>query len=161
TPGQPARDIWAVVYQAAGNYAGMNYPNGILHIYGDYGYQQSTDGGKIWSAPSFPNGTTADIKGMASLAVSPDEPWVVFVVVSDEETKAGTRGDDALYESDKAGDANQVWWDKSQIEPQGRVPFVATHPFGVANQYDVWFGDVQLFRATATSQMAPTNQNAA
>jgi len=162
-PNKPAQDIWSVVYQPAMTNVGdakMNYPDGIIHIYGDYGYQQSTDGGKTWSTPSstpvrldkdpntgklVPGG--ADL-GLASLAVSPDEPWVVFVVVSGERTKAGNYGDDSLYESDNAGMMGQDWSDRDQIDPQGRVPFVATHAFGVG-QYDVWYGDVQLFRATA------------
>src|SRR5262249_26468852 len=34
---------------------------------------------------------------------------------------------------------------------QGRVPFVKTNQLSASNQFDVWFGDVNLFKTTATT----------
>src|SRR5262249_50259262 len=128
-----AGDIWSVVYQGA---MLPDFPDGIIHIFGDAGYQRSVDGGRTWSVPRVPPGGT----GQGSLAISPDEPYVVFVVVANKTTVAGKIGNNKLYESDDEG---QTWTELGNPKPQGRVPFVATS--GGGGTFNLWFGDVNLF----------------
>jgi hypothetical protein len=166
-PGNAALDVWAVVY---GRAVPVLFPQGIIYIYGDYGYQFSTDGGNTWSAPSAPlkaNGKPDT--GLASLAVSPDEPWVVFVVVSSNWTAARKNvedlGDNLLYESDNAvtlglgGNATWTQIGSPESKPQGRVTFVATNKLSDGpngqKRFDLWFGDVGLWRVTCISQQNP------
>ena len=87
--------------------------------------------------------------GRCSMAVSPDESYVLFAVV-------GT----PILESDDGG---QSWPGTTPIRsPQGRIPFVATNKRGGAN-YDLWFGDVRLHRGTCTTphRQRPAARNGA
>ena len=155
TPANPATDVWGVTYQKATN----ALPDGIIDIIGDDGHLRSFDGGQTWGYGV--SGTQADFTlgvsgtlpakatGLASIAVSPDESYVIFVVASDENTAAGNSGNDKLYESDNGG---ATWTKLGNPDIQGRVPFVKTNDRTAG--FDLWFGDVNLYRATGTSAAA-------
>jgi photosystem II stability/assembly factor-like uncharacterized protein len=122
TPADRARTVWDVIVHS-----------NIIDICGDDGHRRSTDGGVTW--------TTATSQplpaGRCSLAVSPDESYVLFAVV-------GT----SIFETDDGG---QTWpGTYTNPTPQGRIPFVATNQRTGAT-YDLWFGDVSLFRGTCTT----------
>jgi hypothetical protein len=132
TPGDPADNIWDVVV----------HDGGIIDLCGDDGHQRSTDGGTTWTT-SIGAGLPS---GRCSLAVSPDEPYVLFAVV-------GT----TIRESDDGG----ATWPTILTNPraQGRIPFVATNK-RAGSSFDLWFGDVQLHRATCTTP-SPANSGGA
>ena len=127
TPGDPADDVWDVVV----------HNNGIIDLCGDDGHQRSTDGGA--------NFTTATgiglIGGRCSIAASPHEANVIFVTVGNN-----------VFESSNGGGTwtNLGTPDRTR---QGRVPFVATNPRS-ANTFDLWYGDVSLFRGGCSSNPA-------
>ena len=141
TPATPATNVWDVVVQGGGPTS-----QGIVDICGDDGHFRSTDGGNNWTG-----GSAALPGGRCSIAVSPDESYVLFVAV-------GTR----IFESDDAG-AN---WptEFANPSPQGRIPFVVTNQrsdSGGANRFDLWFGDVSLHRAGCTTPAMPAIGGAA
>ena len=121
TPGTPADDIWDVVV----------HHGGIIDLCGDDGHQRSTDGGAHWTTAAAAG--TPLPSGRCSLAVSPDESYVLFAV-------SGT----SIFESDDGGGD----WSTQFVNPnpQGRIPFVATNQRSGA-AFDLWFGDVSLYRA--------------
>ena len=134
TPLTTATNVWDVVVQAGG-------PNGqgIVDVCGDNGHFRSVDGGISW------NGGTGGLPGgRCSIAVSPDESYVLFVVV-------GTR----IFESDDAG---MSWNELTNPSPQGRIPFVATNKrvsLGAIDRFDLWFGDIRLWRAGCSTPSQP------
>jgi hypothetical protein len=82
--------------------------------------------------------------GRCSISVSPDEPYVLFVVI-------GTR----IFESDNAG-AN--WTEFANPSRQGRIPFLTTNQRsdqGGVDRFDLWFGDVRLHRRSCTTPGTP------
>lgn len=109
------------------------HPGGI-DVCGDIGHRRSTDGGASWRGPTA-SGTPLP-GGVCSLAVSPHESDVLFAT-------SGT----LIFESDDGGGS----WSGSYANParQGRIPFVATNRTGESS-FDLWFGDVSLFRAACT-----------
>ncbi|MCL4814323.1 MAG: choice-of-anchor D domain-containing protein, partial [Vicinamibacteraceae bacterium] len=125
--GTLASDIWDVVV----------HDGGIIDVCGQDGHFRSTNNGTTW--------TTATSQplpgGRCSLAVSPDESYVLFAVV-------GT----SIFESDDGGNT----WPGTYANPstQGRIPFVATNQ-RAGNTYDLWFGDVRLHRGTCTTPGSP------
>lgn len=123
TPGDPPDDIWDVIV----------HHNGTIDLCGDDGHRRSTNGGTTWTTAT----ASALPSGRCALAASPAEAHVLFAV-------SGIR----IFESDNGGGS----WTKqfTNRNPQGRVPFVATNP-RTANAFDLWFGDVELFRATCTT----------
>lgn len=134
TPATPASRIWDV--QVLGG--------GIIDTCGDGDrHQRSTDGGATWTA-----GGAALPAGRCSISVSPDENDVLFVFASDNN----------VWESDDAG-AN--WTNLGNPQAQGRIPFVATNQRandgGGNNLFDLWAGDVQLFRAACTTPADTTD----
>jgi hypothetical protein len=112
--------------------------NGIVDIVGLDGHARSIDSGVIWTLPDgFPVPT-----GSASIAVSPDEDYVLYVT-------AGTY----FYESLDGG-AN---WSGALDVPgkkQGRRLFVRLNK-RAGSTYDFWTGDVDLSRTTCTTPPAP------
>jgi hypothetical protein len=128
TPETPATAVWSVVV----------HHGGIIDLCGSDGHRRSVDGGNTWTTASA-NGKRLS-SGRCSIAVSPDEPHVLFAVV-------GT----SIFESDDAG---ATW--ATQFEnpkPQGRIPFVATNKRSAG--FDLWFGDVSLYRATCATPKNP------
>jgi hypothetical protein len=127
TPGDTANDVNDVVV----------HHGGIIDLYGDDGHLRSTDGGATWSTAS----ALPLPSGRCSIAASPDEAHVLFAVV-------GT----SIFESDDGGQSWPINY--ANPSPQGRIPFVATNKRTGAN-YDLWFGDVSLFRGACTTPVAP------
>jgi photosystem II stability/assembly factor-like uncharacterized protein len=128
TPADPADDVWDVV----------THHGGIIDLCGDDGHQRSTDGGATWTTAT---GTNLLPSGRCSITTSPDEPHVLFAVV-------GT----SIFESDDGGAS----WPVQYANPsaQGRIPFVEVNQRGGA-QFDLWFGDTSLHRATCTTPSPP------
>ncbi len=117
---------------------------GVVHVCGDDGHLRSDDGGASWVAGS------GLASGFCSLAVSPDEPYVLLAV-------SGT----SIYETTNANDPTPTWTQtRTNLTPQGRIPFVATNDRSDLTEgseglpidvFDLWFGDVSLFRVQCTS----------
>ncbi|MDH3402126.1 MAG: hypothetical protein OES32_06885 [Acidobacteriota bacterium] len=113
---------------------------GVVHVCGDDGSLRSDDGGVTWVAG------TGLPSGRCSLAVSPDESYVLLAVV-------GT----TIYETQNGGAVGGPTWGQTRTNPtpQGRIPFVATNQRSAANAWDLWFGDVSLFRVGCTTPTPP------
>jgi hypothetical protein len=127
-----ADDVWAVAV----------HHNGIVDTCGDDGHRRSTTGGTSWTSTSG-NGTPL-VSGMCSIAASPDESYVLFATV-------GT----TIFESDDGGGSwTSGAYANPEDVPQGRITFVKTNRRGV-NQYDLWFGDVSLYRRSCTTPSPP------
>lgn len=120
----------------------LSLGGGLIHTCGDDGHRRSTDNGATWVAG------TGLPSGRCDLAVSPDESYVLFAVV-------GT----SIYETTNANAVGGATWTntRSNLSPQGRIPFVATNQRsdlpaeGSDNVFDLWFGDVSLFRVQCTT----------
>lgn len=125
-------DVWDVEIQPGGT-GGTS----ILVTCGDDGAARSTDGGANWvSGIGLP-------AGRCSMDASPDEPNVLFVAASDQRA----------YESRDGG----LTWNNLGTPPgdgQGRVPFVAVNDRSGAG-FDLWYGDISLWRATCTTPATP------
>lgn len=131
TPGTTnANKVWSVLPQAVG-------AQGTIQICGDDGFFRSTDGGATWIAA-----TTAPPQGICSLTASPDENYVLFATASDNNA----------WESDDGG-ANWTSIGNFGDAGQGRIPFVTTNKR--ATNFDLWFGDVSLFRVACTTPATP------
>ena len=145
SPADGAEQIYAVA--ASGN---QN-----IDVIGDNGHLRSTDNGVSWSpvnsaatiGPNSGNSTSS-----STLAISPMENYVLYAA-----TQAGN-----IWESDDGG----VTWPTSLNLPlrsggatnrQGRIPFVKTNQRSSSTQFDIWYGDIDLFKTTATtpSTLAP------
>ena len=134
TPGDSADDVWDVVVQAGG-------ANGIVDICGDDGHLRSTDGGTTWTQA----GADPFSSGRCSIAASPDESYVLFVIAVDNN----------VYESDDAG---ATWTNLGNRNAQGRIPFVVTNQRsddGDTDRFNLWYSDTQLFRADCTTPDPP------
>ena len=106
----------------------------IIDVCGSQGHFRSTNGGNTWS-----RGTGLP-SGLCSLAISPDESYVLFATV-------GTR----IFESNDGGATWPIEFQNRAA--QGRIPFVATNQRSDmgGDRFDLWFGDVNLFRASCTT----------
>jgi hypothetical protein len=136
TPGTPPGRIWSVVAR-----------NNVIDICGDQiGHFRSVNGGVTWT-------TATGIplpRGQCSLAVSPWEPYVVFATVGGQ-----------VFETDDGGGTWNTTF--NPVPPprfQGRIPFVETNKFP-AGVFDLWWGDIDLFRATCGTPVAPAPGGAA
>lgn len=136
TPATLATRVWDVVV----------HHGGIVDACGDDGHLRSTDGGATWRQGS---GLAA---GRCSIAASPDESYVLLAVV-------GT----TIYETTNADVATPTWTaTRTNPSPQGRIPFVATNQRADSggNVFDLWFGDVSLYRVTCTTPAVPASGGA-
>jgi photosystem II stability/assembly factor-like uncharacterized protein len=128
-----ADTVWDVNVQAGGPTG-----QGIIDVCGQKRHFRSTDGGATWTG-----GSAGLPAGRCSIAVSPDETYVLFVYASDNN----------IYESDDGG----VSWTSlgsPEQRRQGRVPFVVTNQradTGGNNVFDLWTSDVRLFRTSCTT----------
>jgi photosystem II stability/assembly factor-like uncharacterized protein len=148
-------------------------PGGRTYACGDDGLLTSPDGQpgewtSLGTPPLFPG-------GFCSLAVSPDDPNVVFMAVA-----RGTWPGDAFgvgcclfprdgvgpefYEGDVVAsavawtrlpypDADSVNDPAGQVTKKGRVPFVVTNKR--SEGYDLWVGDGSLWRVPCSSEQKP------
>jgi hypothetical protein len=123
-----------------------------VDVIGSNGFFRSTDNGATWSAAVTAPGPVAVTSGPGvSLAVSPRESYVLLA-----ETQAAN-----IFESDDGGKT----WPSSLTLPtiggntnsQGRIPFLKTNQLSSSTQFDVWYGDKNLFKTTAItpSTLAP------
>jgi photosystem II stability/assembly factor-like uncharacterized protein len=127
TPGDSADNVWDVVV----------HDGGIIDLVGDDGHRRSTDGGMTWTTA-----TSSPLpSGVGSIAVSPDEPYVLFAVVGV-----------TIFESDDGGAS----WPNVLVNPrpQGRVPYVVTNQRSGPG-FNLWFGDVGLYWTTCQSGNRP------
>lgn len=106
------------------------------------GHFRSLDNGTNWSlAPAGPGPQSPGSGVGSNLAASPRESYVLL---------AQNGGN--IFESDDGGNS----WPTSLALPlrngqsnvQGRIPFIKTN-LTTSSQFDVWFGDVNLFKTTA------------
>jgi photosystem II stability/assembly factor-like uncharacterized protein len=126
TPEGNGATVWDVVV----------HNGGIIDVCGNNGHFRSTDSGSSWSTGTGLPG------GRCSIAVSPDEQDVLFVTVGAN-----------IYESDDGG---TTWTNLGTPDSsrQGRIPFVATNQrsdSGDDDRFDLWYGDIRLFRASCVS----------
>ncbi len=136
TPATTASDVWDVVVQGA-----------TIDICGADGHLRSTDSGANWVA----DGGLGIPGGQCSIAASPDESYVLFVVA----------GDGNVYETDDAG-AN--WTNHGSNGAQGRIPFVVTNQrsnAGMTDRFTLWYADTQLLRGDCTTPTPPAQGGAA
>ena len=101
---------------------------------GDDGHARLKAGDTAWTIDG---GTQT---GVCSIAASPDEAYVLFMVVGK-----------VIYESDDAG---QSWRGFASPSYGGRVPIVRTNRRS-NHGFDLWFGDVSLFRAECKTPNPP------
>lgn len=122
-----ASKVWAVLPMSGGT----------IEACGDDGFFRSTDNGDTWTPA-----TTPPPAGICSLAVSPDESYVMFATASNNHA----------WESDDSG---ATWTDIGKFgDPgQGRIPFVSTNNRTAG--FDLWFGDVTLWRVACTTPATP------
>jgi hypothetical protein len=142
SPADAAEQIFAVVA----------HDRQTVDVIGSNGFFRSTDNGATWSAAVVPPGPISGQSGPGvSLAVSPRESYVLLA-----ETRSSN-----IFESDDGG----ATWPTSVTLPtiggnsniQGRIPFLKTNQLSSSTQFDVWYGDVNLFKTTAItpSTLAP------
>lgn len=135
TPAASSADaVWDVVA----------HDGGIIDLCGDDGHMRSTNFGLTWTTAA----TSKLPSGRCSIDVSPDEPYVLFAVV-------GT----TIFQSLDGGGS---WTMSAQTNPspQGRIPFVKVND-RAGTAYDLWFGDVRLWRATCATPAVPASGGAA
>ena len=127
-----AARMWDVLVRADGS---------LVDTCGDSGHWWMNTTTGVWSQSAgrqLPS-------GRCSLAASPYDQQNLFAVV-------GTR----IYESKVAGEWVNT---RTNPSPQGRIPFVATNARSTApagTQFDLWFGDVSLFRVPCDSNNSPS-----
>ncbi len=151
--------VWDVVVQAGGPQG-----KGIVDVCGAEGHARSKDGGQTWEAHPLPYRLYGT--GRCSIAVSPDESYVIFLV--DDIT-------DFLRPFDPNDNVHKVW--ESDTEGRGdwfplgkpfaddpnqpttkRLTFVATNKRSDAlgsSRFDLWYGEGSLWRADCTTPNPP------
>jgi uncharacterized repeat protein (TIGR01451 family) len=149
-PGLSADSIWDVVALAGGQ----------TYACGDDGLLTSASGApgswtSIGKPPIFPG-------GQCSVAVSPEEPTVVFVSFAIPSfVDIATAGGERFYEVDLDG-STPTWTlfpapdddpTTSVIDNKSRVPFVVTNDR--LKGYDLWLGDGSLWRVPCQSGQTP------
>jgi photosystem II stability/assembly factor-like uncharacterized protein len=128
-PGTRATSVFGVVV----------HHGGIIDTCGLGGHRRSTDGGATWTGPQA--GGAPLPAGYCSIAASPTESYVLFA----------TSGI-SIFESDNGGGTWNTQF--GNPVPQGRVPFVRTNK-RQGQAFDLWFGDVTLYRASCTTPANP------
>ena len=132
-------------------YAVLAQGRETVDVITDNGHFRSTNNGGSWSAiPSAPGPVAGNTGPGSSIAASPAESYVLLA--------ADTAGN--IFEADNGG----TTWPTSLTLPllpgglsdvQGRIPFVKTNQTSTSNQFDVWYGDINLFKTTATTPPNP------
>ncbi|HEX6850036.1 MAG TPA: hypothetical protein VF139_01425 [Candidatus Polarisedimenticolaceae bacterium] len=117
TPG--GSRVWDVVASADGQW---------IDFCGDDGHHWYRPSAGVWGQGSgLPS-------GICSLAASPYSPNNLNLIAT-----VGTK----IYETTAAG----IWTEtRTNPLPQGRIPFVATNKLSDPGKFDLWFGDVLLYR---------------
>ncbi len=135
SPGDPAEQIYAVVA----------HDKQTVDVIGDNGFFRSIDNGNTWSTILPGPGPVSGNSGPGNgVAVSPQESYVLLA-----ENLQGN-----IFESDDGGKT----WPTTLTLPllpggisnqQGRIPFIKTNQLSTSSQFDVWYGDINLFKTTA------------
>ena len=147
TPADPAGIVWDVAVQPGGSQG-----QGIVDVCGVDGHWRSEDGGHSWAGGGMP----WPAPGRCSIATSPDEDNVLFVVDALE---------GRVYESDDGGANGNSSWARLGAEgrPPGdvkRIPFVVTNKrsdSGGQKTFDLWYGALTLWRVTCTTPAPPNS----
>jgi hypothetical protein len=136
SPGDAAEQVFAVIAQ----------DTQTVDVMSKNGHFRSPDNGNTWSpVPAGPGPAAVAIPAASGLAASPRESYVLLA-------QNGTN----IWESDDGG----LSWPTSLTLPlrngktnaQGRVPFIKTNQlFPNSNQFDIWYGDINVFKATANT----------
>jgi len=141
-------DNWDFVDPSPGNlaeqvFAVIAHGGEIVDVISDNGHFRSTNNGNNWTPTPAGPGPVAGNSGTGStVAVSPAESYVLLAASMNdifESQNGGTTWPTSLTLPLRNGQSNQ----------QGRIPFVKTNQLSTSSQFDVWFGDVNLFKATA------------
>jgi hypothetical protein len=110
--------------------------DGIVDVCGYFGHHRSTDYGGTWTSDynDLPG-------GVCSIAASPDDEDVLFIAVGTD-----------IWESEDGG----VTWTKLGTPDrarQGRITFITVND-RADDAFDLWFGDIRLYRGACTSSPA-------
>ena len=127
TPDDPPNRVWDVVV----------HHNGTVDICGEDGHFRRMPGAVDWtSGVGLPS-------GVCSIAASPHERSVLFVTVGQD-----------IYES---SDGGATWTELGTPDSrrQGRIPFLVINERS-STTFDLWYGDVHLFRGACVSNQGPT-----
>ena len=125
-------------------YAVVAHDRQTVDVIGDNGFFRSTDNGGTWSLLLAPPGPVPGNSGPGDgLAVSPQESYVLLA----ENLQSN------IFESDDGGKT----WPTSLTLPlrnggnnvQGRIPYIKTNQLATSTQFDVWYGDINVFKTTA------------
>jgi hypothetical protein len=134
SPRNAAEQIFAVVA----------HDRQTVDVIGANGFFRSTDNGSTWSATLAGTGPVSGNSGPGTgVAVSPQESYVLLA-----ENLQGN-----IFESDDGGQT----WPTSLTLPtingannrQGRIPYIKTNQLTTSTQFDVWYGDINVFKTTA------------
>ena len=117
------------------------HDGGIIDTCGFGGHRRSINGGASWTG-ALSGGTSLPGAPFCSIAPSPDESNVLFAT-------AGRR----VFETDNGGGS----WNTEFVnpKPQGRVTFLTTNK-RQGHNFDLWFGDVEMFRASCVTPVIPS-----
>jgi hypothetical protein len=139
SPGGSAEQVFAVAAHG----------RSIVDVISDNGYFRSNDNGDTWTPVlAGPGPVAGNSPSNSTIAISPAEDYVLLAASSAN-----------IFESQDGG----VTWPTSLTLPlrgdgrtnqQGRIPFVKTNQLSASNQFDVWFGDIHLFKTTGTTPPA-------
>jgi photosystem II stability/assembly factor-like uncharacterized protein len=136
TSADRAKNVWDVVV----------HHGGIIDVVGDRGHQRSLDGGVTWTTAT----TDPLSKGLSSIAVSPDEPDVLFATSSR-----------LAFQSVDGGNSwpDTLAFAYPESRNHARVPFVATNK-RAGRAFDLWYGNIELYRAACTTADSPASGEA-
>ena len=163
-PGQPGLGhVWDVVVQAGGpksegivDVCGVEWNPGSPTPKSVPFHSRSVDGGATWESHDLPyRGYTT---GRCSIAVSPDEPYVVFVVDDITDLLNPPQPTDYLHNVWESDDGGQTWVRLGKPYADDaftkRLTFVATNKrsdLGGVHRFDLWYGEGGLWRADCTT----------
>lgn len=128
--------------------------NQLVDVVSANGHFRSTDNGATWTPVPVGGGPVAgnSVAG-TTLAVSPAESYVLLAA-NTQTPGGGVPSGINIWESVDGGQT----WPTSLTPPtrsgglsvaQGRIPFIRTNQLATSTQFDVWFGDVNVFKTTA------------
>lgn len=149
TPNTPGRTYtWDVAVQGGGQGGAA-----IVDVCGDDFHSRSKDGGHSWEQHALPYPLYGT--GRCSLAVSPDEPYVVLIVddITDQTVPQPNDFKHNVYESDDEG---RSWIRLGRPTPYKTPDYTKRLTFLEANDradtattlnFDLWYGEGALWRA--------------
>jgi hypothetical protein len=161
---------WAFIDPSPGDgsaeqvYSVIAHGSQIVDVITDNGHFRSNDNGTTWSAVPVAGPVAGNSGVGTTVTVSPAESYVLLAANTQSiPNPAGGPNlvGNNIWESDDGG----ATWPTSLTPPfgtaQGRFPFIKTNPTSTSSQFDVWFGDVNVFRTTATTPTPPAQGGSA